>query len=161
MTTTVKLPDECSIEEIDNFCELVRKGEEVDPKGLTNQVKRAAALVFLYAGNDLRGVAALKKPNVAYKAGVFQKAAATVPTKEFALELGWVYLAPQHRRKGRSCDQVEAALNSAEKQMVFATSRTDDEAMHRTLLKSAFSKEGKPYRSGMGEHSLELFVLRQ
>ena len=84
-----------------------------------------------------------------------------MPTKEFALELGWVYLAPQHRRKGRSCDQVEAALNSAEKQMVFATSRTDNEAMHRTLLKSAFSKEGKPYRSGMGEHSLELFVLRQ
>ena len=31
MTTIVKSPVECSREEIDQFCELVRQGEEVDP----------------------------------------------------------------------------------------------------------------------------------
>ncbi len=161
MTPIVKSPDECSSEEIDKFCELVQRGEEVDPLGLTDRAKKAVALVFLVSSNELVGVAALKKPNIGYKTGLFQKAAATVPVEEFALELGWVYVVPAHRGKGLSQNLVEAVLNRAERQNVFATSRTDNEAMHRTLVKFGFAKEGNPYRSGMGEHNLEFFILRQ
>lgn len=161
MTTAAKPPDECSSEEIDKFCEFVRMGGEVESQGLTNRIKKAALLVFLYSGKDLIGVAAIKNPNAGYKAEVFQKATATALPEGFALELGWVYVDPEHRGKGLSRKLVEAALASAEKQNVFATSRTDNKAMHKTLLKFGFSKEGRPYRSGMSEHNLELFVLMQ
>ncbi|MCH7914906.1 MAG: GNAT family N-acetyltransferase [Deltaproteobacteria bacterium] len=161
MTLAVKAPDACSSDEIKDFLELVGQGEEVEPGGLAGRVRKAAALVFLHVDNQLAGVAALKNPNDGYRSSVFRKAATETPANEFPFEVGWVFILQRYRGKRLSRKLVEAALSRSEARPVFATSRADNKAMHRTLSACGFSREGTAYASDMSNQLLELFTLRQ
>lgn len=147
MRVECRAPSECGLAEIKAFCRFVYQGGEVDKKGLQDRIKRAATLVFLYAGDDLAGIAAVKRPVPAYKRRVFEKAGFPDAASGFSMELGWVYIEPWHRVKKLSRQLVDAAIDSVRGEALFATSRSDNGAMHATLARFGFVMAGSPYRS--------------
>lgn len=157
MRILIKAPDECSEEERETFCKLVREGGEVQGEGLETLVGRAQALVLIEEGGDFVGTAGLKTPRPSYRDDVFAKARAPVHAGAFPFEVGWIYLREGFRDRKLSPCLVAAALSRAKDGNVFATSNDENTAMHKTLRRFGFSECGVPYRSGAGE-CLRLFV---
>ena len=153
-----KSPDECSNIEIGAFIALVRAGGEVSIQGLTERIRGAAALVFARVDGSVVGVAALKQPQASYRRRISSECGAPISATEFPYELGWVYVLPEARGKSYSHLLSHAALAESKGSGVFATSRTDNIAMHRSLAKVGFVSIGNPFVSGRGKHSLQVFV---
>jgi GNAT superfamily N-acetyltransferase len=141
-----KAPAECSPQERAEFAALVRKGGEINPKGLDARISLAAQLVFLKQGADLLGIAAIKNPLGGYRIA------------QFPFELGWVFVEPSARGNGHSRTLVRYALAPLAHTGVFATSRSDNAPMHRTLAAFGFTAEGKTYPSTREKYALRLFV---
>ena len=137
------------------FRDLVLQGGEVQPAGLAGRVKRAAFLAFAHDSEGLVGVAALKNPNAGYRANVFEKAESTL-AEDHPYELGWVYVVPAARRRGISGLLVRALFERGAAG-VYATSRTRNDAMRRTLEQADFRVVGRPYPSA--EHPGEELAL--
>ncbi len=156
----VKSPTECSNIEICAFIAFVRDGGEVSIQGLPERIRSAATLVLARIDGLVVGVAALKQPQASYRRRVSSESGALIPAKDFPYELGWVYVSPESRGKGFSLLLSQAALIESKGTGVFATSRTDNIAMHRSLAKLGFEITGSPYTSGRGNHSLQVFARR-
>jgi GNAT superfamily N-acetyltransferase len=155
---SVKRPGECTDAEMSDFLSLVRAGDEVVPEGLGNRLARAHRLLFLRSQGCLLGVAALKKPQSNYRGSVAKKAGFALGEQRFPLELGWIYVLPSARGSGCAGRLVAAAIDAANRMGVFATSRSDNVPMHRTLKKFGFYKVGKPFPSDRAHRQLELFI---
>lgn len=154
----VKSPVECTNVEIGAFIAFVRAGGEVSIQGLPERIRGAAALAFAYVDGLVVGVAALKQPQPSYRRRVSTESGAALSAQEFPFELGWVYVSPESRGKGLSFLLSQAALAESKGAGVFATSRTDNIAMHRSLAKLGFVASGNPFLSGRGKHSLQAFA---
>lgn len=154
----VKAPSACSNIEIGAFIAFVRAGGEVAIQGLVERIRSAAALVFVHLDGPVVGVAALKQPQASYRRRVSSDSGTPLPVSEFSYELGWVYVSPDARGKGLSFSLSQAALASVAGAGVFATSRTDNVAMHRSLTKLGFEPAGNSYASGRGKYSVQVFV---
>ena len=156
MRIIVKEPNQCSEIEIDKFMKLVVEGGEVSKVGLRDRIKKAKNLIFIE--QDLRCIAigAVKVPNVDYKKKVFMKAGVTEVTK-FKHELGWIYVTEAARGKGHGRNLVFSALRFIPG-ACFATTRKDNESMHKLLNEFEFSEAGKPYTSHGGEYKLVLYT---
>lgn len=155
---TVKKPCECTRGELQDFVSLVLAGGEVTAVGLEERVQKAQLLVFLTVGGCLKGIAAVKNSAPSYRRGVFKKAQASVNDKEFPIELGWVFVLPSSRGAGFSHTLIKAARSTTCGYRMFATSRSDNTPMHKTLNTHGFSCHGTAYASNRGEHQLTLFV---
>ena len=160
ISVAARKPRECHDTEIADFMALVMAGGEVTPNGLEGRVRSAACLAFLTIGCCLSGVAALKRPEASYRKRVAAGSGIALPEAELPYELGWVFVMPNARGRGFSADLTRAALSGADDDGVFATSRTENDAMHATLAKFHFTIAGRPYPSGRGGHRLQLFVRR-
>ena len=156
-TITVMKPTECTEAERQNFFSFIVAGREVTEQGLKERIKKAEALVFLKQDNVLKGIAAVKKPESSYQRRVFKKACATAQPGDFLFELGWVFVHPSSRGFGFSHKLVKAALGKFS-QGIFATSRSDNTLMHKTLKTHGFLSHGKAYTSTIGNHKLILFI---
>jgi GNAT superfamily N-acetyltransferase len=153
----VKSPAECTNLEIGAFIAFVRAGGEVSTQGLPERIRGAAALAFARVDGLVVGVAALKQPQASYRRRVSTESGAALSAQEFPFELGWVYVSPELRGNGFSFLLSQAALAESNAAGVFATSRTDNIAMHRSLAKLGFEVTGNPFLSGRGKHSLQVF----
>jgi ribosomal protein S18 acetylase RimI-like enzyme len=158
VNSEVRQPDGCSDGEIAAFCCFVRQGGEVESLRLEGRVRQARALCFLYVGGTLVGVAALKQPDPGYRSKVFKKAAVPKDATLFDLELGWVYVQPDHQSKGYSLVLSAAAKSQSDGAPIFATTRSDNTAMQKTLERLKFKRIGDPYLSEDGERTLLLYV---
>jgi|SRR5208337_1817229 len=158
VNTEIRRPDGCSDSEIAAFCCFVRQGGEVEAAGLEGRVRRAKALAFLYVGSTLVGVAALKQPVQAYRNRVFKKAGMPQEAASFDLELGWVYVLPEHRGKHYSEVLSAAVRSQSDGAPVFATTRSDNVAMQKALERLKFRKVGDPYSSADSERTLLLYA---
>ena len=79
---------------------MVRLGFRGSDEGLPDRVRKAKCLAFHYAeGDALAAISGLKRPTEEYRAHVFEKAGAPVSPAGYHLELGWVFVLPDHRRK--------------------------------------------------------------
>ncbi len=148
-------PQACTAADLDSFCKLVVMGDQVDPSGLHQRVLAAHTLVFLREGNTLAGIAAIKKPGKSYRRAVFKKA--DVLDEGFELELGWVVVAAAYRGRNLSHHLVEAAVSLVHDPL-FATSRTDNAPMHKTLKRCGFARAGSPYPGIRPEEQIALFL---
>lgn len=157
LTCAVRRPSECSREELRDFAAFVVAGGEVAAKGLPERLEGAHLLAFLRSGPCLVGVAGLKYPNAAYRARVSQGSRVAIPATEFEFELGWIFVLPS-ARGGKSLPLCTELLAAAEKKGVFATTRTGNTAMHKTLLKLGFEPAGRSWPSRKNEDDLLLFV---
>ena len=148
--SVIREPGRLSASELEQFCEFVRRGDEVLSPGLEARVKNAKALVLLQVDSELVGIAAIKQPLKTYRDGVFKKAGVPEAAEAFQLELGWVYVPPEHRRQGYSRVLSVAAMSQTGRQPAFATTRLDNVAMHRTLENVGFRRLGDSWRSDRG-----------
>jgi len=159
VSVIVKDPQDCTEAEISKFAELVQLGGEVKREGFKDLIRSAKSLIWLQIDGKTAGVAGLKHPRKQYRQRVFANAKAEFPSDQYPFELGWVYVDESYRGKKYSRHLIENALKSASGKSVYATSRTDQAAMHRTLKRYEFQKEGKPWTSGRDpEIELLLFV---
>lgn len=154
----VKSPGDCSNIDIEDFIAFVRAGGEVSVQGLAQRVRSAVALVFARVSGSVEGVAALKHPQATYRRRVSSESGAPLSAAEFRYELGWVYVSPGSRGRSLSLLLSQAALAESNGAGVFATSRVDNIAMHRSLAKVGFVPIGQPYVSDRAQHSLQVFV---
>lgn len=153
-----KSPAEFSNLEIGYFIACVRAGGEVSNQGLVERIRNAAALVFAKIDGGFVGVAALKRPQPSYRSRISTLSDTSLSAAEFPFELGWVFVSPEARCKGLSLSLSQAALAQSGDAGVFATSRTDNIAMHHSLSKAGFERAGNPYQSGRAKHLLQVFV---
>ena len=149
--SVIKAPGRLTAAEFRLFCEFVRHGDEVQGHGLEDRVKDAKALVLLQVNSELVGIAAIKQPFKTYRDGVFKKAGVPEAAEAFQLELGWVYVPPEHRRQGYSRALSIAAMSQADRKPTFATTRLDNVAMPRALENLGFRRLGDSWRSDRGK----------
>jgi GNAT superfamily N-acetyltransferase len=159
LTTTIKSARECSTVERAAFLALVLQGGEVDEQGLPNRIARAEALLFLLHGRlGLIGISALKHPEDNYRKKVFAASCSECAATSFNLELGWLYLSEKQRRGGLSSLLIDPLLDIAADRSVFATCRSNNDAMHSILPRHGFRHSGDPYPAANGQYELNLFV---
>ncbi len=159
ITTRIKSPADCTPNELDAFEAMVCAGGEVAEDGLRQRITNAAHLLFLYDPMDeLCGISALKRPNNGYRTNIFHRAQASSPTDSYPLELGWVFVSPTHQGQRLSRPLVEQIVPYASGRLVYATTRTDNEPMKRTLTRFGFQLDGSAFRSSRGDYDLVLLV---
>jgi len=156
MWSRVKKPSSCHEHDINDFLELVLEGGEVVSAGLRNRVIAADTLVFI-GNTGVEGIAALKKPNLAYKKKVFSNASYANDSERYDLELGWLYVSQSLRGQGLSHKLMMCIMKALQGRCCYATTRTDNFQMQKLLPQYGFRKVGKSYK-GNGEYFLDLFV---
>lgn len=152
-----KEPAECEAAELDDFVALVLAGGEVANQGLHALVRKSEQLFFLFHGECLAGVAAVKRPRHAYREKIFKQARAVREAESFTIELGWVFIQPSFRGKGLSHRLVEAATMHAAERKMYATSEVNNYAMHSALVAGGFVRHGERYQTKRGR-CVALFI---
>lgn len=145
-TTRLKEPADCSEDERQAFARLVRQGFNGSDDTLDDRIRGADRLAFHYTdGGTLAAIAGLKAPSEQYRDDVFTKADAGLAATEYRLELGWIFVLPDHRGKGLGQQLCEQLLERQSAGGVFATTRTDNMHMMRILDALHFTRIGRPY----------------
>jgi predicted GNAT family N-acyltransferase len=159
MTSHICAPKECNSNDFENFVALVTEGGAVSENDVRYGAAHASHLVFVRdSDGHVVAVGALKRPRVSYRNRVFRSAAAVIPASRFQIELGYVAVANKSRGRGLSHSVVSALLFHGGGTNVFATTRADKPAMHRTLSKAGFVCEGQPYRNKKGTYDIVLYI---
>jgi GNAT superfamily N-acetyltransferase len=127
---------------LDDFTAFVKSAGEAD----ASHVKTAKCLVQLYRSERLVGTAALKA-NSSYRNSCFKSAGVEELADSFPLELGYVAVDKELRRRGVSHLLVAAALSRREKSGVYATSNLVNLPMHKVLETRGFTRAGVPWES--------------
>jgi len=140
------------------FQRLVGEGGQIDPVTFPRLLANARALALARVDGVLTGVAALKRPNDAYRTRVFRAARATRTAADYPWELGWVYVAPAGRSQGLVRLMLEKLLAEREGLPVYATSAVDNDAMHRSLKRFGFEPHGEAYPPSQNTQPIQLFV---
>lgn len=153
-------PEKYSARERAEFAALVRQGGEVVARGLDGRILQARSLAFLRCDGQLAGIAAIKRPLHGYRRSVSKKAGVELSDVQWPYELGWIFVIEAMRGKGHSAKLVQCALDTVADDGVFATSRTDNQVMHKTLVRFGFAPQGSIYISDRGDHELRLFLRR-
>jgi len=153
-TVRVAQPSDFATAEIDDFVALVLAGNEVSANGLKKRVIAASQLAFLCESDCLLGVAGLKKPTEQYRSYVQRSSKTALRSDKLPYELGWVFIRPDARGRGLSLPLCEAIVTAAEGCGIFATSRTNNAAMHRTLTNIGFDRVGSEWRSRQNDGDL-------
>jgi ribosomal protein S18 acetylase RimI-like enzyme len=145
-TPQFKQPTACTEEERREFARLVRDGFEGSDEGLPGRIRDAKRLAFYYtAGDKLAAIAALKVPNNGYRDDVFRKADARVSPAKYKLELGWVFVVPDHRGNRVAESLCRMLLARVPSSYVFATTRPNNIVMIRILDALGFVRVGKSF----------------
>jgi GNAT superfamily N-acetyltransferase len=144
--------------ELDDFTAFVLAGGEVAANGLRERVAKAAHIAFARENECLLGVAGLKKPAQGYRGRIERGADTKLPAETLPLELGWVYILPSARGRKLSAALCRPLVALAEGKGIFATSRTDNAPMHRTLEKLGFKRIGQEWPSKNDDAKLALFI---
>ena len=157
MEIIVKLSNECSDQEINEFIQLVNQGGEVDPEGLEERVRRAKNLFFL-KDPSLVAVSALKCFYQEYKNSIFEKAGCSDIASSYRLETGWMYAKPESRGKGFGRALLEAMISQLEDESCYTTVRSNNAVMHHMLDSHGFNRVGTEYPSSRVGHKIVLYV---
>lgn len=154
----LKKPLECRENELDNFVSLVILGDQVNEHGLKQRIKRAELLGFWYEKNVLVGTTGLKRPYRSYKEKVFKEADFSQTSNKYNLEIGWVFVKKEHRKKQIGANLVQEINEVCKDQNVFATTRINNTAMQKILKRNGFRKVGHQYEGTKEGEFVELFI---
>jgi RimJ/RimL family protein N-acetyltransferase len=158
-TVVLKDPSSCTVAELNDFTSFVMDGGEVSPNGLRDRICQAKCLAFLVDDAKLLGVAGLKQPTQNYRASIAKASDVLLPELSFSFELGWIYIAEAARGRGLSLSLCRSLVNFAGGKGIFATSKVENIAMHKTLAKLGFHSSGRHYESRRGGYALQLYLL--
>jgi GNAT superfamily N-acetyltransferase len=139
------------------FIRLVQEGGEVGKTALATNMKNARVLILGSVAGDVKGIAALKRPQASYCKKIRERAGVEVGEPLYPYELGYVVLAPEARGKRISHRLVAEALAHADGRAIFATARDENRAMLATLATAGFRRVGREYR-GRNNQKMRLLV---
>src|ERR1700747_1543154 len=142
-------PGDVSDTELSVCVEIIRDGGAVAIS--LEKLQKARMLAFARKSGVIVGVGSIKRERPERASDVAHKSAFSFPKE--TPELGYVAIAPQHRRRGLSHKVVDA-LVKAMPGSLFAT--TDDEHMMKTLSGAGFVRRGHEWRGNRGQLSLWL-----
>jgi RimJ/RimL family protein N-acetyltransferase len=151
-------PSAFSPEEIDDFVAFVLAGGEVNATGLKERVTRAPQIAFLRENDCLLGVGGLKTPSENHRQEIEKGSHVKMRVESVPFELGWVFILPSARNRKLSYPLCRALMTAANEGGIFATSRTNNIGMHRTLEKLGFVRSGSEWPSRLTEGNLVLFL---
>ncbi|MDR6513377.1 putative GNAT family N-acyltransferase [Novosphingobium capsulatum] len=138
-------PGSLTAAERSRFQELVVEAGEVVGAALSTNIDQARILVMVKQDDAVRGVAALKRPQMSYRQKIAGLAGIGLSEPTYPFELGYIYIQPALQGRGLSHQLVAEALSYSDGAGVFATVRTDNVAMRTALSKAGFSPSGEPY----------------
>jgi len=141
-------------QELAECVEIIRKGGAVDADWARQELP-CAKVVVARRGNRIVGLGAIKRVRAGYAAGIAEKSGVDFDTT--MPELGYIAVAPEHRRQGLS-HLVVAKLLSLHDGGLFAT--TDEESMKKTLSKAGFVERGRAWKGKRGQLSLWIRDLK-
>lgn len=156
MDAVIKVPAECTKNELDAFQSLVEEGGEVTSIGLRKRIEQAEALVFIEDVGRCIAVGAIKNPNQGYKAKVFAKAGVTEQGADYKYELGWLYVSSLASGKGLGHRLMEAVTRFLSDSSCYATTRENNESMRHLFSLYSFNKLGMAY-TNQNDYSLVLY----
>lgn len=157
----IKPPDQCSAEELEEFYQLLLKGEAVENNGLKNGgINRAKLLAFHYENQTLVGIAAIKSPIERYKNDIFLKAETKEVPEKYPLEFGYaVTLKGYEGRHICSC-LTEKLIRDFRDQNIYATTKTTNVSMQIILKHNDFKRTGKPYKGKIQSTKSDGYLLQ-
>ena len=156
-TPYVRRPNECTDGELREFERLVREGFDGSDDSLVSRMGDASCLAFQRAiDGTYIGVAGLKRPSEEHTAWVFAKAGADMPPVDCWVELGWVYVVPDHQRNRIASKLCSELMERSPGACVYATTRPDNVPMIQILLALGFVRTGRSFVRRAQE--LALFV---
>lgn len=139
------------------FVALVIKGGEVRKDTLPSLVDNALVIGFVWVEQTMAAVGGVKRPNVGYRARVFDKAALPDPGR-YPYELGWVFVDERFRSLGIARALTARLVNALEDMPVYATSRANNVGMHKALLGAGFRQAGQPYAGRRRGEQFRVFL---
>ena len=158
MATEMNSPSKWLPRVLAEFEALVLAGGEVAGVGLRNRIAEAQSLACHFVENQLVAIAALKNPRASYMTKLRERTGYDLTQERYRYEVGWVYVAPEHRGAKLSRSLMETCLTVAGTAGMFATTRKDNVPMQRTLQRYGFAQVGTSYKSERGDVLLKLFV---
>jgi len=156
MPMIIKPPSECTDNEIIVFKGMVSQGRQVTERGLDDLIKQAVFLAFHYEGDQLAGVAALKKPRKEYKSRTFQNAGVVEQADKFDLEIGWTFTLKEYEGLHICSNLIQNLIEKSQSHNMYATTSSKNSRMDRILTRFGFAKVGAPYRGRKGQLQLYL-----
>lgn len=146
-TVTPCAPGDLSDAELATCVEIVRDGGAVAIN--LEKLQNARMLAVARKRGVIVGVGSIKRDRPDRAVDIARESGFDFPKE--TPELGYVAVAPQHRRQGLSHHLVDALLK-AMSGCLFAT--TDDEHMMKTLSGAGFVRQGSEWRGRRGQLSL-------
>lgn len=144
--TVIKPPNDCTAGERQAFAGLVRRGFVPVREPLDQRIQAARLLGFHFtAAAGLCGVAALKAPGPEERRALFLGAGLPRGAERYELDLGWVFVLPEHRERGIGAAMCRELLARVAGAPVFSTTATDNGPMQRILAREGFAPAGHPY----------------
>jgi len=130
----------------------------VETKRLERRIRRAHRLIYLFVGERLIGVSAIKLPAKSYRGRVFSSAGVGGEAAAYPLEFGWLYVLPAERGHGHASRLVAAGREAIPDSSLFATVRADSTALKRVFQRHGYMPLGQDYASKLGDHELTLLA---
>ena len=128
-------------------------------EGLEQRIRRAHRLIYLFSGERLIGVAAVKRPAQQYQRRIFEQAGCGKCVDAYPFEFGWLFVLPG-ARGGNHVDRLAGAgREAAGGQGLFATVRADGRALLRIARRNGYVPLGRPYRSHNSGERLALIGI--
>jgi len=149
MTTKIFKPENCSVDQLQEFFDIVVEGKQVNANGLLNRIKAADFLSFCELDNEIVGVASIKNPDKKYKKTTFKKANVEEFADDFDYEIGYAVTKETHRRKGISEQLIKSLIENSSSKSFYATTKND--GMRHLLEKIGFAKLGDNYTNSKNE----------
>ena len=141
----VTAPSQLSASQLAHFCELVKKGGEVAHAGLERRIRQAHLVAFIQVNSEMAAVGAIKRPSIQHR-GRIERQSGYRGVHNCSGELGYLYVEPQHRRKGFG-RRITQKLLAAYGKGLYATTRAENAAAHRVLRACGFITVGDSWPS--------------
>jgi ribosomal protein S18 acetylase RimI-like enzyme len=151
-------PDQLNSDEKEEVAAFVIKYGDIPEKYVRDRVKGALTIVRHFIDNALVGAAVIKCPSAKHRNGAFEDSCSTQNPNLFGLELGYIAVHCDYRRRGIGSELIKSAMEAVHGKRVFATTRENNDRIHRRLENHGFVREGDSYRSKEGDYQLVLFV---
>jgi predicted GNAT family N-acyltransferase len=133
---------------------IIKRGDAVDPESADEELGRSEVIAIVRKGADIVGVGAIKRVRTGYASTIARSRKSGSSFDPNTLELGYVAVDAQHRKRGLS-RRIVAKLLSKHQDRLFAT--TSNEGMKKTLAGAGFVRKGREWR-GQKHNQLSLWI---
>lgn len=158
MDICIKNATQFTVEEINQFKELLKKGGQVDPNTIEKLLHKNPVLAMIFDNKRIISIGCMKIPFKNHKKYVFEKSKSTLNPNDYSLELGWLVTDENYRRKGYCELIIQELLVKFSNKKIYATTQQNNEKIQSILEKNNFKISGQEFPSKIGNYKLLLWV---